>query len=107
MVGFFVMDNLFKSFAKENSLWFKKLFPILIVLSLVLTSCVSAIQTQIAVPMPTAIVQPMAVPEFPLTIMDKNGLPELIDFADLTIELKAIKYPFREQKIPAQIGIDY
>ncbi|MEN6392256.1 MAG: cob(I)yrinic acid a,c-diamide adenosyltransferase [Anaerolineaceae bacterium] len=42
-----------------------------------------------------------------LIITGRNALPELIDYADLVTEMKEIKHPFREQKIPAQIGIDY
>ncbi|NLW71722.1 MAG: cob(I)yrinic acid a,c-diamide adenosyltransferase [Chloroflexi bacterium] len=42
-----------------------------------------------------------------LVITGRNALPELIDYADLVTEMKEIKHPYREQKIPAQIGTDF
>lgn len=70
-------------------MWRKKLFPILIILSLVLTSCASAVQTPTTVPtttsaptvLPTATVQPTTVPEFPLTITDGAGRDVKIEAA--------------------------
>lgn len=68
-------------------MWRKKLFPILIVISLVLTSCSLAVKEQPSAPaatlVPTAIsvpteqpteaAEPTAIPEFPLTITDGTG----------------------------------
>ena len=37
----------------------------------------------------------------------RNASPELIEIADLVTEMKCIKHPFRDQKIPAQKGIEF
>jgi cob(I)alamin adenosyltransferase len=42
-----------------------------------------------------------------LVMTGRNAPVELIKFADLVTEMREIKHPFREQGIPAQVGIDY
>ena len=37
----------------------------------------------------------------------RRAAPEVIEMADLVTEMMEIKHPFKEKKIPAQIGIDY
>lgn len=46
-------------------------------------------------------------PALSLVMTGRNAPPELIEYADLVTEMVEIKHPFREQKIPAQLGIDY
>jgi cob(I)alamin adenosyltransferase len=42
-----------------------------------------------------------------LVITGRNAPQELIEYADLVTEMQEIKHPYREQKIPAQKGIDF
>lgn len=42
-----------------------------------------------------------------LIITGRDAPPELIDFADLVTEMKAIKHPFDTQGIQAQAGIEF
>ncbi|MGP0628536.1 cob(I)yrinic acid a,c-diamide adenosyltransferase [Nitrospina sp. 32_T5] len=37
----------------------------------------------------------------------RNAPPALIELADLVTEMKCVKHPFKEQKIPAQKGIEF
>ena len=37
----------------------------------------------------------------------RNASKKLIEMADLVTEMKMIKHPFAEQKIPAQKGIEF
>ena len=42
-----------------------------------------------------------------LVLTGRYAPPELIEYADLVTEMQEIKHPFRQQHIPAQLGIDY
>ncbi len=46
-------------------------------------------------------------PTLHLVLTGRYAPPELIEFADLVTEMKEIKHPYRQQKIPAQIGVDF
>ena len=40
-------------------------------------------------------------------ITGRRAAPEIIQMADLVTEMAEIKHPFKEKKLPAQLGIDY
>jgi len=42
-----------------------------------------------------------------LVITGRDALPELVEYADLVTEMRAVKHPFDEQGIKAQPGIEY
>jgi len=42
-----------------------------------------------------------------LVMTGRYAPPELADFADLVTEMREVKHPFREQGIPAQLGVDF
>ncbi len=42
-----------------------------------------------------------------LVLTGRYAPKELIEYADLVTEMREIKHPFREQGIPAQLGVDY
>jgi cob(I)alamin adenosyltransferase len=46
-------------------------------------------------------------PVLSLVMTGRKAPPELIEYADLVTEMQEIKHHYREQKIPAQRGIDY
>jgi cob(I)alamin adenosyltransferase len=46
-------------------------------------------------------------PELHLVLTGRHAPAELIEFADLVTEMRELKHPFHEQRIPAQKGIDY
>ena len=46
-------------------------------------------------------------PSMHLVMTGRYAPDELIDFADLVTEMKEIKHPYQELKIPAQLGVDY
>lgn len=46
-------------------------------------------------------------PTLHLVMTGRSAPPKLIAYADLVTEMQEIKHPFKEQKIPAQTGIDY
>jgi cob(I)alamin adenosyltransferase len=46
-------------------------------------------------------------PMLHLIITGRTAPQELIDFADLVTEMKAIKHPYEEQGIQAQTGIEF
>lgn len=46
-------------------------------------------------------------PAMHLVLTGRYAPPELADFADLVTEMREVKHPFREQGIPAQLGVDF
>ena len=46
-------------------------------------------------------------PALHLVVTGRNAPGELIDYADMVTEMQEIKHPFKEKKLPAQLGIDY
>jgi len=46
-------------------------------------------------------------PMLHLILTGRNAPPALIEFADLVTEMRAIKHPFTDQGIRAQVGIEY
>ncbi len=42
-----------------------------------------------------------------LILTGRDAPPELLEYADMVTEMREIKHPYREQKIPAQQGVDY
>ena len=46
-------------------------------------------------------------PELHLIITGRNAPRKLVAYADLVTEMKEIKHPFNDQKLPAQPGIDF
>ena len=46
-------------------------------------------------------------PAMHLVMTGRCAPQELVEYADLVTEMQEIKHPFKEQKIPAQMGIDY
>jgi cob(I)alamin adenosyltransferase len=42
-----------------------------------------------------------------LILTGRNASPEIIAYADLVTEMREVKHPYRQQKIAAQIGIEY
>lgn len=46
-------------------------------------------------------------PAMHLVLTGRYAPPELADYADLVTEMCEVKHPFREQGIPAQLGVDF
>lgn len=46
-------------------------------------------------------------PAMHLVLTGRYAPPELADFTDLVTEMREVKHPFREQGIPAQLGVDF
>lgn len=46
-------------------------------------------------------------PAMHLVLTGRYAPPELVEYADLVTEMREIKHPFRQQGIPAQVGVDY
>jgi cob(I)alamin adenosyltransferase len=46
-------------------------------------------------------------PTLHLVMTGRYAPPELLNYADLVTEMQEIKHPFREQGLPAQLGVDY
>lgn len=42
-----------------------------------------------------------------LIITGRDASPEIIAYADLVTEMREIKHPYRQYRLPAQIGIEY
>ena len=46
-------------------------------------------------------------PDIHVVLTGRNAKKELIDVADLVTEMREVKHPFKDQNIPAQLGIDF
>lgn len=46
-------------------------------------------------------------PDIHVILTGRNAKPELIEAADLVTEMREVKHPFKDQNLPAQIGIDF
>ncbi len=52
-------------------------------------------------------IRPNKPPAMHLLMTGRYAPTELADFADLVTEMREVKHPFREQGIPAQLGVDF